>query len=72
MWTVNDVLVDIYPFLFRLYTLSCKQEHASVRSKSQSKALLRTNVLNDDTAAPFLVSFLQLTAEKKTPKTLQL
>ena len=30
------------------------------------KALLRTNVLNDVTAAPFLVVFLQLAAEKKT------
>ena len=36
------------------------------------KALLRTNVLNDVTAAPFSVSFLQLAAEKKTPKTVQL
>ena len=30
------------------------------------KALLNTNVLNDVTAAPFLVSFLQLAAEKNT------
>ena len=30
------------------------------------KALLRTNILNDVTAAQFLVSFLQLAAEKKT------
>ena len=36
------------------------------------KALLHTNVLNDITAALFLVSFLQLAAEKKTPKTVQL
>ena len=36
------------------------------------KALLCTNVLNDVTAAPFSVSFLQLVAEKKTPKMVQL
>ena len=36
------------------------------------KALLRKNVLNDITAAPFLVSFLQLAAEKKTSKMVQL
>ena len=31
-----------------------------------------TNVLNDVTAAPFSVSFTQLPAVKKTPKTVQL
>ena len=35
------------------------------------KAILRTNVLNDVTAAPFSV-FLLLAAEKKTLKTMQL
>ena len=34
----------------------------------QIKSLPRTNVLNDVTAAPFLVSFLQLAAEKKHTK----
>ena len=33
------------------------------------KALLCKNVLNDVTAAPFLVSFSQLSPVKKTPKT---
>ena len=37
----------------------------------QLKALLLMNVLNDVTAAPFLV-FFKLVAEKKTPKTVQL
>ena len=32
------------------------------------KALLRTNFLNDVTAAPFSVSFLKLAAEKKHRK----
>ena len=36
------------------------------------KSLLRTNVLNEVTAAPFLVVFLQLVAEKMTPKMVQL
>ena len=36
------------------------------------EALLGTNVLNDAKAAPFLVFFLQVAAEKKTLKTLQL
>ena len=36
------------------------------------KALLCKNALNDVTPALFLVSFWQLAAEKKTPKTLQL
>ena len=36
------------------------------------KSLVRTNVLNDVTAAPFLVGFLQLAAEKKTSKPVQL
>ena len=36
------------------------------------KSLLRTNVLNDVTAAPFSVSFSQLPAAKKTPKMVQL
>ena len=36
------------------------------------KILLHINVLNDVTAAPFLVGFLPLAAEKKTPKTVQL
>jgi hypothetical protein len=34
--------------------------------------LLCTNVLSDVTAAQFWVFFLQLVAEKKTPKTVQL
>ena len=38
---------------------------------AQLKALLRMNILNDVTAAPFLVSFLQLAAEKNTLKTVQ-
>ena len=36
------------------------------------KALPRMNVPNDVTAAPFSMSFLQLAAEKKTPKTAHL
>jgi hypothetical protein len=36
------------------------------------KALLRKNVLDDVTAAPFSVGFFQLAAEKKTLKTVQL
>ena len=36
------------------------------------KALLRTNVLNDITAAMFSVSFSQILAVKKTQKTVQL
>ena len=36
------------------------------------KALVFTNILNDVTVAPFTVSFLQLAAEKKATKTVQL
>ena len=36
------------------------------------KALLHTNVLNDITVSPCSVSFLELAAEKKSPKKAQL
>ena len=36
------------------------------------KLLLSMNILNDVTAAPFLVSFSQLPTVKKTPNTVQL
>ena len=43
--------------------------HWSQNAILSVKSLLRTNVLNDVTPAPFLVFFLLLAAEKKTPKT---
>ena len=44
----------------------------TVDLKSLHTTYLRTNILNDVTAAPFLVDFIQLVAEKKPLKTVQL
>ena len=47
-------------------------EHFKLKICRVLKTLLCTNVLNDVTAAPFSFCFLQLAAEKKTPKMVQL
>ena len=52
--------------------LSINKFSKAVKRVETLKALLRKNVLNDVTVAPFFVSFSHLPTVKKTPKTLQL
>ena len=54
------------------YVLQCRVIYLKGIDKKQVKALLRSNVFNDVTAAPFWATFSQLPALKKTPKMVKL
>ena len=57
---------------YGLYNKNLRQVKSSRNKKDLNDTASCTNVLNDVTAAPFSVSFSQLPAAKKTPKTGQL
>ena len=71
---INHLIISIWRFFHNF--IFCRFEMAAILNWSFSifleftlKLLLRTNVLNDVTAAAFSVGFfLQMVAEKKTPK----